>query len=74
MLALFLPEVLGIRLPETLEEGEEFGKDQISPLVQIFAELGCCKTESIQRSNGHFAGNQYQEDVVEKAVVEEQKV
>uniref|UniRef100_H2YMR5 Major facilitator superfamily (MFS) profile domain-containing protein n=1 Tax=Ciona savignyi TaxID=51511 RepID=H2YMR5_CIOSA len=41
ILALFLPEVLGIRLPETIKEGEEFGKNQPGPLSFIFKRLGC---------------------------------
>jgi len=74
LLALFLPEVLGIRLPETLQEGEEFGKDQISPLVRIFIKLGCCKEESAKRSNGNFSVKKHQIDAAEKTLIEEQNV
>nr|XP_002128813.1 organic cation transporter protein [Ciona intestinalis] len=42
VLALFLPEVLGIRLPETLKEGEEFGMKQGGPLTFILKRLKCC--------------------------------
>nr|XP_039251339.1 organic cation transporter protein-like [Styela clava] len=47
-LALLLPEVIGIKLPETLEEGEAFGKDQVSPL----ARLCCRKRVSRHDENG----------------------
>ena len=73
VLALFLPEVLGIRLPETIQEGEDFGLDQSGPLDCIMIKLGC-KIEGEQRSNGHSVNTDYQRVSTGARLVEENPV
>ncbi|XP_076826014.1 organic cation transporter protein-like [Clavelina lepadiformis] len=51
LLALTLPEVLGIRLPETLEEGETFGMDQKSPFQVVAKKIFGAKEEDQKREN-----------------------
>ncbi|GAB1867834.1 Solute carrier family 22 member 3 [Camponotus japonicus] len=48
-LVLFLPETLGRDLPQTLRQGEDFGKDQ------SFWTLPCCKRSNRHR---HYRSNQ----------------
>nr|CAB3266145.1 organic cation transporter protein-like [Phallusia mammillata] len=47
VLALFLPEVLGIRLPETIKEGEEFGLEQVNPVKLLCQKFGCSQREPL---------------------------
>lgn len=54
-MSLFLPEVLGIRLPETIAEGEEFGKNEKGPLDFIFAKSKCCKKEETGDDTDYMA-------------------
>lgn len=42
-LILFLPETLGRELPQTLRQGEDFGKDQ------SFWTLPCCQKSHVDR-------------------------
>ena len=42
VLVLFLPETLGRNLPQTLQQGEDFGKEQ------KFWSLPCCGSKTLK--------------------------
>ncbi|KAK2704056.1 organic cation transporter protein-like [Artemia franciscana] len=57
--ALFLPETLGANLPHTLEDGENFGKDQ------SFWDFPCCPRKQNTEENSEVSKS---EEVVRKQV------